>query len=210
MDALIELLISKYGMSPDKAEAYANQIVARSRGGDVTGFKPDTHEQALQGEALSNVARDTLDNYSSLTNFAETAGNSGRSEFPSLQLDYDARLLRSEDETRRRGAEALERKKGQEHGQALVDNELVRLANMLDYAKTTEAGLPKPLSIGPVKARPQIPVEVGPATEPKFIDQYRNPQRALGVDTLDEFTPPDPYLERLRRATSARQAMLGN
>ena len=242
MDALVKLLIEKYGVPPDQAEDYAADIVASSNGTSDRKVNTGSRGVYLQEEALAGVADDTLANYADLTNFAETASAGGRSDLPSLKKAYDARLAESAHMTRQAAAQSTaDRKKiGDDHtrGQGLADNELKRLAAMLDYSKAniayrdrgqklvdrevsrmadmgnvvyTEDGLigyketpnpPQPVNVTVGEPRPEIPHE--PA-----INQIAA-RRAMGVGKLYAVEPPDPYVERLKRATQARQAMLGN
>lgn len=67
-DALIDLLVNKYGAKPDEAASYAESIL-----GSWTQ-DPDTHDSALQSEALGNVAVTEMDRMRGLQKFPAAVG----------------------------------------------------------------------------------------------------------------------------------------
>lgn len=87
-NALENLLINKYGVSPEDAAAYATQIIASTQG--------DSHGAALKEEALGNVATNELGTMQSLGKFpqAVAAAQGGNAMGLSPQdLDFAIGLL---------------------------------------------------------------------------------------------------------------------
>lgn len=213
MEALVELLVSKYGVPPDEAEAYATDIIAASRGTSTRGLSPDGHGAALQEEALGNVASTEQERIVDLLNMAEIANRPG--DKPQAYTD---RLAQSAANTRNNAARSLAerqregdaQKRGAEINDAVVgrtlDNvaggELQRIANMLEYkdgiqslgggAYSTEYEQPRDFKQPLV----EHPSTVIPVRKPQAQPQAPQPIQ-------------DPYVERLVRATRARKALLG-
>jgi hypothetical protein len=88
-----------------------------------------------------------------------------------------------------------------------------KTADSADQTWQNAMAAPAPSPIGPATVtpnqRPNIAIDYAPPPQMPH-NAMRNPSRTMGVDTLDSLEVPNPYAERLRRATLARQAMLGN
>jgi hypothetical protein len=224
MEALEKLLIEKYGLPPDQASAYAQEIIAGNRGTKGRGGQGAVggHELGLQGEALTNVANDALKNYNSLADFGWTASMGGRSVDPNSQANYDRRLADSANTTRRNAAQARERQiEGQDRALGTVDHEIARIANMLEfrqgirvqpdgsYTQAHDTPSDFTLALNPREEGPLTSVGNRPAPAPP-------PPPVIGDVEVTRLPPgnasqpSNPYAERLRRATAARRAMLGN
>lgn len=178
---LENLLITKYGIDPDDAAAFADKIIAGGAG---------AHGGALKEEALVNVADLAQVQMHDQGQFARAAAASpeSRASDPELAQIYQEYLANSANTTREEAARA-----GIEqdiNGLGIAATELDRMSNMTRWAGgvqerpsgySSKHGLPKDFS----QPLPNQPTEV---VTPK---------------------PPNPYEARLRRAETLRRQALG-
>lgn len=220
MEALVKLLIEKYHVPPDEAEAYAQDILAGSAGTSVRGVQPGGHGDALRSEALKTIADDTLAGIWDMNNFVETAIQGGHSDFPSIKRAYDEKIARSAANTREEAARAAEDRKAigrgaqakdmvaQRVAEAVTQNEITRLAHMLDFSQ----GI-KPIPGGGFTQQHRTPTDMrAPLQEaPTTIIPVQKPMPRieLGEVTVEPLVRPDPYEDKLRKMAAFRKAALG-
>lgn len=138
-DALQNLLINKYGVSPADAEAYAYQITS---GGQAGG-----HEGALKEEALTNVATNELGTMRNLGKFPQAvqAAQGGNAMGLSAQdLDFAIGLLDQSSQNTANKAQAAGQARESLRGKA-QENLAGEIANReVDRMGDFAAGYPKP------------------------------------------------------------------
>jgi hypothetical protein len=177
MEALVELLINKYGVPPDEAEAYAVQL---------TSGQSDTHGDALQGEALGNVASGEMERMYQLRQFPKSVMAAQTGVKDGVTAEDMANAIRMLDES-----------KANTKANAKAAAEAAR--NEPKWLRTNEQGVPVPV-VAPYSSE-VIPVGASTAEQQRQIVERQG--AALPVR-------PDPYQARLQKAMALRKAVLGH
>ena len=203
-DALEKLLIEKYGIAPDDAAAYAAQIISGT---------PDTHDAALKGEALGNVAMQQLDTMRGLGQFPAAYGAMSGGPINGVSgadMDAAVRLLdqsKSNTQQRAKNATAVVN--------ATVENEGQRLRDMAAFVSDNP---PEPTAAQQYTSRVQEQADQNYATDPRT--GMRIPRPTHWVTNEDGIPSPvtiinvkpksqNPYDVKLQRAMAMRKASLG-